>query len=790
MKLVSLSLSGYRQFLEHSTLDVPEGLTGICGPNGVGKSKLIEAIGYALYGARPQVMPSGDKAKDIPSSAGSKAVPEVKLVVDLKGQRYEITRSAHSRKTEIRLDGAADPLATSTTGVTKEVIGLLRLSPDAFVGTFVAKQNEVAGLLALPPAERKRLVNRLIGITQIEVALDAAKNLRSSRNDAWQRAQSEVQGSVREAEAEITRTAGILDGVRTAFAAAAEELRRAQNLHEQAGQEETAARRLFEEARRKADELEILGERHSDLERLVAETQNRLEEAVAAGQEIERARTVLRATEDAAGRVRRYEALRELAAIQRELDRLREHVERRLAPAVRERSSRDGAVRTAESALEGLSAARETVRQRLAVAKEDRDRAAREVGRIEKRESAARSLGARGACETCGQVFGDNFTEALRRLGEDLTEARRVEAQSISAFQRLTQEHAEIQERILVQEAQKEARQKALDELETLPGEVALAERQISKHEARLAAAPPEYRGLAFSEDALALAVDDVRRRDAASSEIGRLEPAASNAHAFGEDVAVLRRRLEESDVKINETQKAGERAEPLQQAAEAAAERLAEAGAALETVSVQERAAFQEAAGAQAAAAEAERRRDEVRIQERKAAQAKREADAAQRAETLLQQLLNEVVAEARPRLAQLMDGWARSLLGERFQRIELTADYRAQADNGSGLHDIEHFSGGEQTLLAVMLRVAISIFCQERAGFETGFLILDEVFGDQDGEHRAQLVQFLEEIKEHYHQILIVNHVEAVTDMLDSIIDVKRTGPNTSVARFRTAE
>ncbi len=84
-------------------------------------------------------------------------------------------------------------------------------------------------------------------------------------------------------------------------------------------------------------------------------------------------------------------------------------------------------------------------------------------------------------------------------------------------------------------------------------------------------------------------------------------------------------------------------------------------------------------------------------------------------------------------------------------------------------------------------MLRVAISIFCRERAGFETSFLVLDEVFGNQDTEHRQQLVDFLNEIKVHYHQILIVNHIEDVTAMLDNIIDVIPTGSNTSRTQLR---
>jgi DNA repair exonuclease SbcCD ATPase subunit len=84
-------------------------------------------------------------------------------------------------------------------------------------------------------------------------------------------------------------------------------------------------------------------------------------------------------------------------------------------------------------------------------------------------------------------------------------------------------------------------------------------------------------------------------------------------------------------------------------------------------------------------------------------------------------------------------------------------------------------------------MLRVAISLFCRERAGFDTGFLILDEIFGDQDSERRVLLVEFLSEIQRYYHQVLVVNHVEDVTAMLDSIIDVVPTGSNTSTATLR---
>src|SRR5207248_4849357 len=77
----------------------------------------------------------------------------------------------------------AELLATGAKAVTAKVIELLHLSPEAYYGTFVAQQKEVAGLQTLSPDERKRLVNRLIGIEQVEHALKLAEDERKNRSN-------------------------------------------------------------------------------------------------------------------------------------------------------------------------------------------------------------------------------------------------------------------------------------------------------------------------------------------------------------------------------------------------------------------------------------------------------------------------------------------------------------------------------------------------------------------------------------------------------------------------------
>ena len=48
MKVKRLKLSGFKSFVESSELTVEPGLTGVVGPNGCGKSNVLEAIRWVM----------------------------------------------------------------------------------------------------------------------------------------------------------------------------------------------------------------------------------------------------------------------------------------------------------------------------------------------------------------------------------------------------------------------------------------------------------------------------------------------------------------------------------------------------------------------------------------------------------------------------------------------------------------------------------------------------------------------------------------------------------------------
>jgi DNA repair exonuclease SbcCD ATPase subunit len=312
--------------------------------------------------------------------------------------------------------------------------------------------------------------------------------------------------------------------------------------------------------------------------------------------------------------------------------------------------------------------------------------------------------------------------------------------------------------------------------------------RTIERLDREVAAEPPGLRSAPYDPTAHTRARTDAERHRQADAACGRWEKLAATEPAERDALASAQRNLDAATQRyadlvdeIRETTPDPARAAALADELDVASRAAKEAGS-----------AAREAAGARGRAEEAVRAADAdveaARQRARRVEEARRGHLVAARTEDVLRALLRQITEDALPTLTDLIDAWGRALLGARFRSVRLTADYAIAADGGSGVHALSHFSGGEQTLLALMLRVAIARYCHERAGWQAGFLILDEIFGDQDVHRRAQLVEFLGEIQPHFSQIIVVNHVEDVTNMLDTIIEVVRTGTDTSTARIRT--
>ncbi|MCB1556918.1 MAG: AAA family ATPase, partial [Alphaproteobacteria bacterium] len=59
MQFSRLRLSGFKSFVERTEMEIGPGLTGIVGPNGCGKSNLVEALRWSMGESSAKKMRGG-----------------------------------------------------------------------------------------------------------------------------------------------------------------------------------------------------------------------------------------------------------------------------------------------------------------------------------------------------------------------------------------------------------------------------------------------------------------------------------------------------------------------------------------------------------------------------------------------------------------------------------------------------------------------------------------------------------------------------------------------------------
>ena len=164
MRLNHLRLTNFRLHVD-TRIDFDTGLTGIIGPNGSGKTTILEGIAWALYGM-PAVR---GKRQDVRSLAASgRASVKVELDFDLAGHRYRVVRSLSSA--ELYLDGASAPIANSTSAVTDLIRRRLGMSQQEFFNTYFTGQKELGVMAAMGPAERAQFLSRVLGYEKLRGA--------------------------------------------------------------------------------------------------------------------------------------------------------------------------------------------------------------------------------------------------------------------------------------------------------------------------------------------------------------------------------------------------------------------------------------------------------------------------------------------------------------------------------------------------------------------------------------------------------------------------------------------
>jgi DNA repair exonuclease SbcCD ATPase subunit len=173
----------------------------------------------------------------------------------------------------------------------------------------------------------------------------------------------------------------------------------------------------------------------------------------------------------------------------------------------------------------------------------------------------------------------------------------------------------------------------------------------------------------------------------------------------------------------------------------------------------------------------------------ERRAELAGRESEARHlgRLAELLGEFRNSLVAQVGPALSAQTTALFRELTDGRFDSLEVDGD-SFELRVGSAGHPLDRHSGSETDLANLSLRVAIGEQVNLLSGGAVGLLVLDEVLGALDGEHRDRLLGALTRLGARFRQVLFVTHAVDVKEQLPHAIEVEPVGGGRSRAASAT--
>ncbi len=172
-------------FVSHSEtrLDFEEGVTVFVGRNGAGKSSVIDAITFALFGEHTR-----KSNKSLIRRGASQAYARVNFT--LNGKHYQAERKIDSRGTlgaqlfEIR-GGERLPLAAGERkqfgeSMTGEIESRIGLDFTKLKVASIVQQGELNSIIKAKPKEFKELLNAIIGIDKLDVAAGNLKTVQKN----------------------------------------------------------------------------------------------------------------------------------------------------------------------------------------------------------------------------------------------------------------------------------------------------------------------------------------------------------------------------------------------------------------------------------------------------------------------------------------------------------------------------------------------------------------------------------------------------------------------------------
>ena len=201
MQITEIRIAGFKSFVDPVTFYVEPGLTGIVGPNGCGKSNLLESLRWVMGASSARAMRGGEMDDLIFSGTAkrpARETAEVTLVIDNSDRRAPPEFNDTDQLEIVRRLRRGIGSTYKVNGRTVRGKDIQLIFADASTGAnspALVRQGQISELIASKPQNRRRLLEEAAGIAGLNTRRHEAElKLRGAENNLERLA--EVSGEV------------------------------------------------------------------------------------------------------------------------------------------------------------------------------------------------------------------------------------------------------------------------------------------------------------------------------------------------------------------------------------------------------------------------------------------------------------------------------------------------------------------------------------------------------------------------------------------------------------------
>ncbi|QDX41489.1 DNA double-strand break repair ATPase Rad50 [Salarchaeum sp. JOR-1] len=249
------------------------GVTVVYGLNGSGKSSLLEACFFALYGT--DAVPG--TANEVVTTGTEEMAVTLWFTHD--GDEYELSRELKLRDGRVgRHDCVLTTPAGSIEGVTDveaHIVELLRMDASAFVNCAYVRQGEVNKLINASPSERQDMIDDLLQLGKLEDYRERAGDARLGVEDVLTEYRSRLDQRAEDVnELENQALHERRNALQSDLAEVESEIERFEENQQNARETKEEAERVLSEYEEKREELDSVRETIADLREDISDTEN------------------------------------------------------------------------------------------------------------------------------------------------------------------------------------------------------------------------------------------------------------------------------------------------------------------------------------------------------------------------------------------------------------------------------------------------------------------------------------------------------------------------------------